>query len=950
MTSVNVAFAALAFVLFLWMPDRAAPIRRSSLLVTVVLLLLALFFVPPAVDSFRGLVSPLRGVLGDGREIAVPSLDIEDRRMLNRLAGRRRGVKLSIEGYLYAPRDGTYEFELACDDRCSIHLDERMVFATKRFDTTNVELAKGVHALRVDYTQLGGPAHLQVEWKRPGLINLLPLSQFVAGSADDLTAFALAFKRVKLASVLAGALLVYFGLLVLWVTIGPTLRCLLFAHLRQWWNTSIQTAIKPEPLPHRELVILATLFFVAFVARISVLFGEDMPILFGHPYNYYNNALRILEHPDPWGFIWQSDDWRLWLSWTVAPLYYLFLAVVFQVIGPELVPFRILHALLSAASTVCVAILAKRLAGPKGLWAGIVYAFFWPAIELLNWTLTENLHTPLFMIATVLLLRESDAPGRWRAFGAGVVLGLSAMTRAVSLAFFPVVFVWRLFLHEVSVEQARRNWVFAVAVGLGGSFVILPWTARNVFVVENPVLIESVSFFNLVNDNQPRREMRNEVFRRGPGPSRRKLAVEVATRGVVDSPDHFARKVWTNFWHILRPDGLHNWLRANFPDPGWRHAANVLFGDVPLLLTVLLFFPWLFAGRASPTRRLTLYWIGYYLLIVVVIFHNETRYRNVLLPILMAMAAGGVGVLRTERRRAGTYVGLVVGLVMVSVLVAPYSRSALRVLRSHAALRPVEGLIERGKLADATRVVSDAVELAGRSPTPFWRYGHWLAKHGLADEAIEAYRKGQVVAPIAWTSHVVMPQLVREAGHDNELTAAIEIADRDSWSVDPWIMLEVAWRELPPPITDIVQLGWGDYGAVRGFTLPRSDATEEQRDAATMGEKGALGYMSTGYHRFTRDKAWVRLMPTYRASKHRIVIEMGSPLPSILDAPEVSVTVNGGRAESIVLDRKVRGYAIDVDTEPGEVIEIRLDTPLWSRAWERGPQGVRVDRVQVRPR
>ncbi|TDI40550.1 MAG: hypothetical protein E2P02_16800 [Acidobacteria bacterium] len=70
MTSLNIAFVALALVLFLWMPDRGAPIRRSSLLATVVLLLLALFVVPPAVDSFRELASPLRGVLGDGRDVA----------------------------------------------------------------------------------------------------------------------------------------------------------------------------------------------------------------------------------------------------------------------------------------------------------------------------------------------------------------------------------------------------------------------------------------------------------------------------------------------------------------------------------------------------------------------------------------------------------------------------------------------------------------------------------------------------------------------------------------------------------------------------------------------------------------------------------------------------------------------------------------------------------------
>jgi hypothetical protein len=950
MTDLNVAFAALALLLFLFMPARTTPLSRFSPFAAVFLLLLALFAVPPAVDGFRELASPLRGILGNGREVVVASLDIEDRRMLNRLVGGRHRVRLSIEGFLYAPRDGTYELELGCDDRCSLDLGGRRVLTSEGLDKTSVELTEGVHKLRIEYAQFGGPAHLRVDWRRPGLINLLPLSQFVAGRADVLTASGLTYRRLKLVGVLAGALLVYSGLLFHWAAIGPALRRSAFNRLRTWWEASIHTEKKPQSLSRRELLGFSALFLVGFAARSVVLFGEDIPILYGHPYGYYNNALRILEHPDPWSFIWRSDEWHLWQSWTVAPLYYLLLAALFHLIGPGLTPFRVAHALLSAAGAVSVALLGKRLAGPKGLWVGVVYAFFWPAIELLNSTLTENLHTPLFLIATVFLLRESDAPGRGRAFGAGVVLGLSAMTRAVSSAFFAVVIIWRLFLKGVSIDEARRNWVFSMAIGLGGALVILPWTARNVFVIGDPVLIETVSFFNLVYDNEPRPEMRAEVFQRGPGPTRRDLAVRVATRGIRENPEHFLRKVSTNFWHFLRLEGLHYWLSADFLDPGWRHGAHVLFGDVPIFLAIVLFFPWLLAGRASPTRRLILYWIGYYMLLVVVVFHNETRYRDVFLPFLIAAAAGGISALRTEPRRFGTYVGLLIGLVVASILVAPYPVPALHRLRSSAALRPVEGLIERGSLEEAIRAVSRAAELDRGSPRPYWRFGHWLAKYRLAEIAIDAYRRGEAVAPMRWPSHVVMPQLLREAGRGAELTDAIRTANRDSWYADPWIMLEIAWRELPPPVTDVVQLGWGDYGAVRGFTLPQGDVTTKPRDARSMWKRSEPGFTPPGHHRFTRDKAWVRLIPTYLASEHRLVIEMGSPYPSILHAPEVRVAVKGGREESFVLDRTVRPYEIDVQTEPGDVIEVRLEAPLWSRAGERGPQGVRVDRVLVRPR
>ncbi len=74
--------------------------------------------------------------------------------MLNRLVGRRRGIQLSIKGYLYAPRDGAYELKLACVDRCPLHLDERMVLETERLDTPRDEPPTGDHGPRLHSAQL----------------------------------------------------------------------------------------------------------------------------------------------------------------------------------------------------------------------------------------------------------------------------------------------------------------------------------------------------------------------------------------------------------------------------------------------------------------------------------------------------------------------------------------------------------------------------------------------------------------------------------------------------------------------------------------------------------------------------------------------------------------------------------------------------------------------------
>jgi hypothetical protein len=62
-------------------------------------------------------------------------------------------------------------------------------------------------------------------------------------------------------------------------------------------------------------------FAVALAVRVVFLLFSDQPLLYGHQYNYFTNALRIVEHPHPLDYILTSDDWRDWMGWTIAPLY-----------------------------------------------------------------------------------------------------------------------------------------------------------------------------------------------------------------------------------------------------------------------------------------------------------------------------------------------------------------------------------------------------------------------------------------------------------------------------------------------------------------------------------------------------------------------------------------------------------------------------------------------------
>src|SRR5688572_13514885 len=133
-------------------------------------------------------------------------------------------------------------------------------------------------------------------------------------------------------------------------------------------------------------------FFVAFAARLAFWQLADQPLLYTHQYHYFSNALRIAQHPEPLAYVATSEEWRTWDGhWTIAPLYHLFLASVFGTFGPRLGPVRLLQCALEALAAAGVASLGRRVAGPRGAWAGVAYALYWPAMEVPTWTMTENI-------------------------------------------------------------------------------------------------------------------------------------------------------------------------------------------------------------------------------------------------------------------------------------------------------------------------------------------------------------------------------------------------------------------------------------------------------------------------------------------------------------------------------------------------------------------------------
>jgi hypothetical protein len=194
--------------------------------------------------------------------------------------------------------------------------------------------------------------------------------------------------------------------------------------------------------------------------------------------------------------------------------------------------------------------------------------------------------------------------------------------------------------------------------------------------------------------------------------------------------------------------------------------------------------------------------------------------------------------------------------------------------------------------------------------------------------------------------------LLEAAGRGQDADAARRALDRLSWDDDPWLLLEAAWRELPPPHADEVVLGGGrDYGAVRGFLHPRGGDPLLSRHRLEWNKYERLGgpQPPPGTHRWSRHRAWLRLVPTSAAAAYDVTLWMGAPFPSTLVSPEVEVRAGTGEPAHATLGPRIEPYRFRAAVAPGEPLVVRIDAPTWSRAGEPAEQGVRVDRLTVTP-
>jgi tetratricopeptide (TPR) repeat protein len=316
-------------------------------------------------------------------------------------------------------------------------------------------------------------------------------------------------------------------------------------------------------------------------------------------------------------------------------------------------------------------------------------------------------------------------------------------------------------------------------------------------------------------------------------------------------------------------------------------------------------------------------WTAYYLFLLLVPYHSEIRYRSALVPAFLALAAAGADALRARPFRRSSRAALLLGIAVGLAALWPYAGPLVRAAHARWTLREARAALDLGDLL-ASRAASRRA--AARDPGaagPWLTYGRWLSHRGFPAEAVAAYAEALRRRPGHPAAVLALPFLLGEVGYSKRAERALAEAHGLETTIPD--ALDVAWRELPPPRTDAVELGANDLGAIRGFHAL---------------EDGG---------RWTRPRAWLRLRPASGAGTYAVTLVMGAPAPAPRPRPTVTIRAAGNDPVRFVLGPEVRGYALTLRWTGEGPLLLELCAPAWSRSGGLVDRGIFVERLEVRP-
>jgi tetratricopeptide (TPR) repeat protein len=182
-----------------------------------------------------------------------------------------------------------------------------------------------------------------------------------------------------------------------------------------------------------------------------------------------------------------------------APLYPLWLSVLYRVFGSDPGAARVVQMVLGAVTAALLAGAGCRWSGRgTGIAAGLLAAVYGPLVFFDGELLIPNL---LLVLLAGVLFAASGRPTRWNAAAAGGLLGLAVTARPNALVLLPAVVFWIL---RTAGDGAVRRWRRAAVVCLLAVVPALGVTALNAAVEGTWVFVAGQGGVNFYAGNHAR--------------------------------------------------------------------------------------------------------------------------------------------------------------------------------------------------------------------------------------------------------------------------------------------------------------------------------------------------------------------------------------------------------------------------------------------------------------
>ena len=428
---------------------------------------------------------------------------------------------------------------------------------------------------------------------------------------------------------------------------------------------------------------LAVVFMVALGLRLMPVFlTTDTGIALDDMFQYDALAESIMEGR---GYTWYGGIPTAFR----APLYPLFLALIYFLFGHQFVVVRIVQVAIGAFLPLVVYFLGRRVfdrrAGQIACWVMVFYPMFllYPLALV-----TENLFFLLVPLMTLCLLKGVDTSRRLYHLLSGLLLGLAILTRSVISGFVLLVLPW-LWCYTSGKREALKSWGLIL---LPVAMLTIPWSIRNTLLYGQFVFVESSMGFNFYLGYHPD----------GTGTFDSPIAVDfVEGIGGFNAPDLETEKLVHNegmerglafieedppraVWLLVSK--LSHFLRLDKKAALFFYSNNFLGELSPLILLLALLvlcLPWVAVLLLSVVGmsfsqiskdKVLIYLLFSYFIGIHMLIMAEPRFHLVLVPFLAIFAVQGARTLpqareitaRRDRRWRLMWCLLVIALLMLN--------------------------------------------------------------------------------------------------------------------------------------------------------------------------------------------------------------------------------------------------------------------------------------------